>query len=902
MSERIRLGWRGGVNLIVAPKALRDDQLANGKNCWPVLDGQLAKREPMVAERLMISDGAVYIPLTMFRPDATTGFEFIIHFTNLSGVEGIAAGTFHNESFGSFIVQYLPERPDKYRPVVFVNYNGAVIAVVAGMEGFYQLVKNGNGVWVWSRCYFNYDDYFRSIGSMAPSIQPQAINVKPKVACVYRGRMHYFNFGPGMENWMVVADRSDYQLSTADYSRQIQLPISTQIGPDVLAANGRHFVFAAIQGEEILAAEECALNGVQGGLETALLIRTNKSAIICTGELAESTDDGTTFNSYLGDFRALKINFDCGVFGAYATCRAPNGTFWANQDDVYVIYDGEPRPRAIGTNIRPALQAVPPNLRRMVHMAYAGGAVYLSIPSPDSTNEIELVVHHWRLDLRPWGDGGPNARPSGPNEASWWGPMDYVGAQALGGSATGRLGTCIVERDQTLYGMFFGDINVAADRRLHLVSFNKGVGGRDVPYVEVSSGNTWEPNTNYVMGDVVMPTPLVRNGRLYVCTVEGTSNSSEPTWPDADGGGVIDNTAEWTEITGAWYLRLPNLYGITAPATSMEPDFKELDLGDRTVDKVLKRADVSAFFSVRQRAWMELVGNGGQLRFFAGPCTIGGHSGLPTDRRESFSELGSFILGSGGTASGPSEEFQARQMTPSGVSPKTSSTPTTATVGVVRARALQPKFRDGSGFLIDSSNDYIVWCSINGLTGAVDHYQAQITNGYYTNVNQLLQAVVDAMNNANVQLAGFDNLPAPQWSYSDCFAAAAPYMTQLNFKFDARNAGVFVAFLCKEDRDESITDANGTVYYVGRCQRLLAMLGYDTGPDYRTALGADIQIGNSDVNVVGEQSSPTLASPTKICGVHAIPYLRSAAVVVDDLQVDLVVKGGRPMGHANSKS
>jgi hypothetical protein len=54
----------------------------------------------------------------------------------------------------------------------------------------------------------------------------------------------------------------------------------------------------------------------------------------------------------------------------------------------------------------------------------------------------------------------------------------------------------------------------------------------------------WEASTAYAAGDIVIPT--TGNGRWYECTVAGTSDAAEPTWPATDGGTVEDNTVTWS--------------------------------------------------------------------------------------------------------------------------------------------------------------------------------------------------------------------------------------------------------------------------------------------------------------------------------------------------------------------
>jgi prepilin-type N-terminal cleavage/methylation domain-containing protein len=55
----------------------------------------------------------------------------------------------------------------------------------------------------------------------------------------------------------------------------------------------------------------------------------------------------------------------------------------------------------------------------------------------------------------------------------------------------------------------------------------------------------WQPNTSYVLGNVVQPSPP--NGHAYTVIDSGTSGASAPTWPENSGDEVDDNTVRWKE-------------------------------------------------------------------------------------------------------------------------------------------------------------------------------------------------------------------------------------------------------------------------------------------------------------------------------------------------------------------
>lgn len=64
----------------------------------------------------------------------------------------------------------------------------------------------------------------------------------------------------------------------------------------------------------------------------------------------------------------------------------------------------------------------------------------------------------------------------------------------------------------------------------------------------VPTYSAWAADTAYSEGDIVIPS--TRNGRRYRATNDGTSASSEPTWPTATAGTVTDNDITWEEYGG----------------------------------------------------------------------------------------------------------------------------------------------------------------------------------------------------------------------------------------------------------------------------------------------------------------------------------------------------------------
>lgn len=85
----------------------------------------------------------------------------------------------------------------------------------------------------------------------------------------------------------------------------------------------------------------------------------------------------------------------------------------------------------------------------------------------------------------------------------------------------------------------------------------------------------WTASTAYAVGDKVVPT--VRNGHVYEVTVAGTSDSSEPTWPTAAVGTVVDG-ATFAEAgsdpwTGTYDLNAAAAEGWRWKAAKVAGDF-----------------------------------------------------------------------------------------------------------------------------------------------------------------------------------------------------------------------------------------------------------------------------------------------------------------------------------------
>jgi hypothetical protein len=83
------------------------------------------------------------------------------------------------------------------------------------------------------------------------------------------------------------------------------------------------------------------------------------------------------------------------------------------------------------------------------------------------------------------------------------------------------------------------------------IGFTSGGVSAAVPLIRrltlnyVPAPSDWTASTAITLNDFRKPT--VANGRRYYASVGGTTGGTEPTWPTASGGTVVDGTVTWTE-------------------------------------------------------------------------------------------------------------------------------------------------------------------------------------------------------------------------------------------------------------------------------------------------------------------------------------------------------------------
>ncbi len=395
----------GGVNLLDDPRRIRDDELCYAKNLVPFTKGMLRKRPANKLasrpQRWGSSVGGAGVPLSIIAtPLGCTAFAIVamqssdrINFAAVSetGAFSDIGSTTTSFSFTSDDIASLP---------CMVRFGNSI----------YCFGGYGSGL---SGKVFTTDSSTSSGVSAATFTFAGTDNtIYPATACVYRGRMVYANFGPGYENYIVIAD---------PYS-------PTVIGNNVLSANGRAIAIGSDEGDRIVAVVEISQTSVGSPAESALLILKEHSAYILTGEPNWSTDTDTSREAIFRNLVISRISYDCGCSAPSTIVRTPYGIFWAGWDDVWFFAQGA-LPVRVGSKIRPALQSTPAVARKLWQATYFGGFYRLAVFAPGTgsntnldytvtTTEITLPDHQWWLDLR-------NGPPQNHETAAWWGPQVY---------------------------------------------------------------------------------------------------------------------------------------------------------------------------------------------------------------------------------------------------------------------------------------------------------------------------------------------------------------------------------------------------------------------------------------------------------------------------------------------
>lgn len=394
------------MNRLQDQRFIGDGQCVRSKNLVPTRSGMAAKRGAVDYLQTLVLESGTHCPASIVLPPDTFGGGYWVSYRNQTAATKRTQVRLYGGTTSVTIdwTEACPIRP------LFLNYNrktyifagpGSVITGASGTTtgatnpvGRYGIILEafppGSGAILANG--FNW----YTTTAETTTTEPDAV---PLVACTYRDRTFWGNFGTGYEDIAVLSDP--------------KLP--RVVGANFLAANGRNFRVGARDGDRIVAAREIMLTAVGSPSQSALLVLREYSAYLFTGE-PNLVASGAFV---LGDFTQSRINVDCGCASADTLVNTPYGLLWAGWDDVWLFPEGHGVPYRVGSNIRSVLGNTPPSARYLWHASYFDGFYRLQVFSAGAGPVHNTPCdEEWRLDLR-------NGPPRDHTEARWYGPMVY---------------------------------------------------------------------------------------------------------------------------------------------------------------------------------------------------------------------------------------------------------------------------------------------------------------------------------------------------------------------------------------------------------------------------------------------------------------------------------------------
>lgn len=864
----------GGVNLNRDPRMIRPDQVAYAKNAFPVISGILGKRNGFGATNIgMFATGsrAIFVNSWATVPQGT-GFLYVadVHVgavaeNNRSRV--LIATDFNKVAAAPLGGTYtsIGQLQTEYEPTKFLQYRGLVIAIVPGFEGYYVLQPLAAGGYSWIKNTFKFDP--ATVGVQ----NSQAIPVTPRNAAVYKQRIAWGNFGAGKGNWIAMADKATSTVMQPLFGHSLM----SLVGSDVLSLNGRHIEIGALEGEDITAMQEVTLGAVGTALESVLLVLTERSCVLVSGEILQTNDSGATDpNGLFGTYKEHRINYECGCVSQDTLVKTPYGWIWAAGDDVWMLRGNFPE--RIGTNIKPALLNCPQMAKRHWAAAYANGIYVLQLVTQtqavtDFNQDITAYQHeYWYLDLRE----GP---PESALDARWFGPM----VNPLDANSNVCFSKVLSVKDRgggerILVPGLILDTAPAGHRDLVIYDVLNG-GSKDDLLPATVTAPEWQANTEYRVGDIVRPpvnaATAGRNGFMHVCTtayrtlqfiaqaadftngetVRGlTSGATGLIVSQTDNG--TDGTLILTSVTREFIAGegLADTLGgdgvavaASQPGTSgaLDPTWATSS-GGATTDNLLVWTEIRGVnealgirvetgravghFTTDIRAVDYLLNDNTHEKLVrrvdvnvAASNKMNLSVAALLDQSNVSKSLGTNHFG-GEDLQG---DFGLIGSAIGGVKSRAKAFRPAETI-LVQCRTAQIKISDETSFVIDDTNDRF----IVGFDGA-QYIQVQLTRGNYTDIDAVLTELVAKLNAASASLATLGlTVGADPWSYVSAYSAAHPYFTRLRLTTSSVGLIVFGAIAVGEANatvaaGTFANDLTETTAYYTQSKRLAAMLG-----------------------------------------------------------------------------
>lgn len=476
-----------GVNLLIDPRRISEDELVLAKNIFPVSPEILSHRGSMQPFGCMVAnptDGVnPYLPVNSYIPPLAGTYAVVWASRNVAAGQNTVIWAGNPQPLGAATSSTLPGVVTTRKPGFCSFIHQVFVALGDPYNAHAGLKITAGGIAV-----FNFLD---AAGS---TLTPVGASAKaPQVMSPYRDMMTYANFGAGFESYLLISDGLSSSSTVSSANR-----------PYTVAPTGGGLFSRALQvggqrdTDAIVAMKEVMLTAVGGPPQSGLLILKERTAYLLTGTPNPSTD---TTDLPSGTVQIVQVAYNCGCSSPETVVTTPYGTIWAGQDDVWLFQYGQ-APIRVGSKIRSVLQRTPAAFRYRWHAGYFNGIYRLALDSSSSVNDDSPCGEQWWLDLR-YGPptGGPEVQPH--EDAMWWGPMVFKFITAKSGATqTGTRNMCQEDRNDFtspyLMGIEFGfdDLSGTKTDDVMLVYYDNP-NGRDESSQQAASavGTTPTPNS-----------------------------------------------------------------------------------------------------------------------------------------------------------------------------------------------------------------------------------------------------------------------------------------------------------------------------------------------------------------------------------------------------------------------
>ena len=607
MIERLPVPFSLGVNVYTDPARLAEGQLQGSPNLMTRPGGFPGLRPSLSFDRPVIPD---YRPWDSSRSVGATGDQSYTQwgkywrpmrflFSPIGGevamvMQATNTWTVLNQSGSSRAIA--PVEPGD--AVLFIAPNW-----LNGTSGALQVAKLG----LMTRCpslfVFNGIIYAFGGASRGARIEPIPSLTTGSEKVPYTYFANVWNT-PGNEDFFprqaaAVRDRVVYSIGPQVFWSDRNDPL--QIRASALTDGG--IIVSGEELEDVTAISELSTSSDGSPVQSVCAVWTRTRCFLLLGEPIETTQDITAeTNGALGSLQINRLNIEAGCVSQASVTKTPYGAFWVGKDDVWFMPSGA-LPIRVGTNIRSAIEAVPPALQYRICAEYSDNFLKIVMPGVgDGPTGTSPMTTMWCLDL----NGGP---PASADQARWWGPHAFVNRDSVGDATFAESGVWCLAKDVRangdgrVYALQSYSVQGAAGAEAN--SYGMALCGLDQYNARDSGAPTkalqlWEAYTSYGIGDTVVPpsNPANFDSHTWVCSVAGTSGGTEPDWygTEITNITVTDGSVEWRPVNYCDGLARPDFISKAereADEVLLQLNSPEYMLGDPMVEKLLDGAELS---------------------------------------------------------------------------------------------------------------------------------------------------------------------------------------------------------------------------------------------------------------------------------------------------------------------